>query len=808
MKHLISGLIFTFCWGMLFGQYAKLNGNLKAEDGEPIIYANVLLYDSQDSVLVKTGLTNEKGDFSITGLEKNSYYLEVTYIGYDNFVVPDISIQDTDVNLGEMILNVASVQLAETTITARRAMMEVKSDRTVFNVEGTINSVGDNAIGLLRKAPGVLVDNNNNISVLSRSGVLIYVDGKRLPLTGSDLTAYLENLPAEQIDRMDIITNPGAKYEAQGNAGIIDIRLKKNKNFGTNGTVNSTYSQGRFGNGNIGLSGNYRNGSMNTFGSIGFNKRRSYHQINFDNLQNGLLIREDNYSQNDNNNGNIRLGSDLNIGKNHTIGFLASGQLSTAQSNANNNIIIYPGSSSLGIDSSLLAQNIADQDRDQATFNLNYVFDDGKNTINIDADYGTYTRDNNTFQPNQYYAADGVTPLTRIDTRYLTPVGIDIYTFKVDVERPFGGGKLGFGTKLSRVVTRNTFLFYDIENNTDVRNDRRSNQFDYDENVYAGYVNFSKALSEKWNFSSGLRVEKTDALGNLQAFVSDLSEPPVELNYTSFFPSIGLTYTMSEKHMLALNYGRRINRPDYNVLNPFKEQQTELSFHKGNPFLSPEIVDNIELGYTLNYRYNFKLSYSKTTDQITRLIGPDAVDPRANFVSWDNLASQTIIGGNISAPFELKSWWNAFVNFSSGYLDNQADYGDGGIVDVQAFTYSIFQQHTLTLPGGFIGEVSGYFSGPGVWGGVFKYDETWSLNLGLQKKFMADQMNVRISAQDIFYQTGWTGTSSFNGLEGSGGGNWDSRRVSLSMSYNFGNNKVKSRNRKTGIESESSRVGQ
>jgi outer membrane receptor protein involved in Fe transport len=685
--------------------------------------------------------------------------------------------------------------------------MEVKPDRTVFNVEGTINSAGDNAIGLLRKAPGVLVDNNNNISVLSRSGVLLYVDGKRLPLTGDDLTNYLENLPAEQIDRIEIITNPGAKYEAEGNAGIIDIRLKKNKNFGANGTVNSTFSQGQLSTGNIGLSGNYRNSKLNTFGNIGYNAGRRFHEMDFDNFQNGLFLKETNYMENGFSAGNVRWGTDFFIGKNHTIGFLMSGQLSTRDGESENQVSIFPGQNVITKDSILAAQNLSDGERDQATFNLNYVYDNGKSTVNIDADYGQYNRDNTTFQPNQYFAADGNTPLTRIETRYVTPVNIDIYNFKVDVEKPLSGGKIGFGTKFTKVATKNTFLFYDVLNSNDVLNDRRSNRFDYDEDVYAAYVSYSRPLSKKLNLSSGLRLEVTDAMGSLQAFITELQEPPVELNYTNLFPTLGFTYAASQKHMFSLNYGRRINRPDYNVLNPFREQQSELSFSKGNPFLKPEIVNNVELGYTLNYRYNFKLSYSVTTDQITRLIAPDDSDPRASFINWDNLAEQTNIGLNISAPVQIKSWWNAFANFSAGYVDNQADYGGDAVVDIQAWTYNIYQQHTFTLPKGWTGEISGWFSGPGVWGGVFEYDESYSLNLGLQRKFFDNKMNMRLSASDITYQTGWTGSSTFAGLTGTGRGNWDSRRVSLSLSYNFGNNRVKSRKRSTGIEKESNRVG-
>jgi iron complex outermembrane receptor protein len=194
--------------------------------------------------------------------------------------------------------------------------------------------------------------------------------------------------------------------------------------------------------------------------------------------------------------------------------------------------------------------------------------------------------------------------------------------------------------------------------------------------------------------------------GNLQAFLPELQEPPVELNYLSWFPNVGVTWQASPKQTWALNYGRRINRPDYNVLNPFNNQISQLSYEKGNPFLRPEIVNNVELGYTLNYRYNFKLSYSLTEDQITRLIAPDEVDERAGFITWDNLAEQTIVGFNFSAPAQITKGWNAYFNASASYLDNQADYGDGRVVDVQAFTYSIYQQHTFDLPWALKGEIS------------------------------------------------------------------------------------------------------
>jgi hypothetical protein len=204
--------------------------------------------------------------------------------------------------------------------------------------------------------------------------------------------------------------------------------------------------------------------------------------------------------------------------------------------------------------------------------------------------------------------------------------------------------------------------------------------------------------------------------------------------------------------------------------------------------------------------YNFKLGYSRTTDQITRLIAPDDINPLASFISWANLAEQTIWSFVASVPVQITPKWNAYFNASASHIDNQADYGDGGIVDLQAFTYNIYQQHTFDLPGGFQAEISGYYNGPGIWGGVFVYESSWSLDLGLQRKFLNDRLLVKLSASDLFYETGWDGVSRFDGLESFGGGRWDSRRASISLGYRFGNDNVKSRNRSTSIEAEAGRV--
>ena len=793
----------------LSAQTASIRGQLQSVEGVAIAFANLGLYNAADSSLYKAETSNEAGVFSLNGLGAGTYYLKAAGIGFGNLQKSGLRLDANQaLDLGVLVLSANAIQLDEMTVKASRVMVEIKPDRTVFNVEGTINSAGSDALSLLRKAPSVTVDNNDNINVLGRAGVLLYVDGKRLPLTGDDLTNYLQNLPAEQIDRIEIITNPGAKYEAEGNAGIIDLRLKRDQNLGANGSVNATYSQGIYHKANLSGSGNYRNKRFNAFGTAGVGNNLSFHDMYFHSLQNGIVQDEINNRKNDADNYNYRVGADFFLADHHTIGFLVGGSDNTRSNQSYNRITLAQQITPETIDSILVANTNEQNHRQQQTYNLNYRFDNTKGrSLNVDLDFGNYLNDSKRYQPNLYYNAAEDDVLTKIVNSFDTPSDIDIFTVQADYEDKLWGGVLGAGTKFSQVISDNTFLFYDEPNGSPIRNDRRSNRFKYDEKVYAGYVNYARDLGKKWKFSAGLRAEQTDASGDLQAFLPELEEPPVLFNYLSWFPNAGLTWDLAPKHSLALNGGRRINRPDYNVLNPFNNQISQLSYEKGNPFLRPEIVNNLELGYTLAYRYNFKLGYSRTTDQITRLIGPDAEDPRAGFITWANLADQTVFSFSASVPVQLFKWWNAYFNASASHLDNQADYGNGAVVDVQAFSYNIYQQHTFDLPLGLKGEVSGYYSGPGIWGGVFVYESSWGLNLGLQRKFLKERLNVRLSAEDLFYETGWDGYSNFNGLLATGGGRWDSRRISLSLGYRFGNDNVKSRKRSTGIETEAGRVG-
>ena len=813
-------LIFLFIVSNGIGVLAQsIVGTVYDNLQEPVIFANVVLYSNQDSTIQKVETTNESGQF-ILGTNPGSYYIEISYIGLEDLKIP-IQVDSKDVELGQLVMKSGGIELETAVVTAQRALVEVKSDRTVLNVEGTINSTGDDGLGLLRKAPGVLIDNNDNITVLGRTGVLFYVDGKRLPLAGDELTAFLQSIPADQIDKIDIITNPGAKYEAEGNAGIIDIRLKRDKSLGFNGSASVNASQGLAFRGNISSLLNYRTSKFNTYGTLGYNVGTFLTEIIFDSAQNGFRQLGFENFDSERNGENIRFGTDFYLNSKHTVGFLINRSNNGGDFTETNRTLISTDQvTNFGddtpedviipfdnIDSVLIASQFGNTNTLRQTYNINYTFNEGGNFLSADLDYGNFKTTQSSDQPNSYFNNNENELLNSNDFAFNTPITIDIYTAKVDYENTQGSGKFGTGAKYSRISTDNLFEFNNVVNGALVLNDLQSNRFFYDESVYAGYVSYSQALSQKWAISTGLRAELTQTQSELVAFRDDLQEPPRDSTYFSLFPNVGLIYTAKPSSVWSLSLGRRINRPDYNVLNPFRRQSSELDFSIGNPALSPEIVNNVELGYTLNYRYNFKVAYSLTTNQITRLIGTDDSDPKASFINWDNLAEQRVLSFNASLPFQFGDKWTTFINASATYTDNQATYPDGNVIDLQAFSYNIFQQHTYKLPKGFVAELSSWYSGPGIWGGVFRYRSSYAINLGLQKRFLQDRLNIKLAAQDITNQAFWNGVSEFDGLLSFGQGSWDNRRVSVSVTYNFGSSEVKaSRQRSLGLETESDRI--
>jgi len=805
----VTLLSFLFLTAFANQETGKITGKVLSHDGQGLSFANVLLYSTADSSLVKAEYTEDDGSFELRHIAAGNYWINVSFVG-----LPEHNSAPFQFSTGQLlelpVITLASkgVDLTEVTVTARKPIVEVHPDKTVFNVEGSINATGSDAMELLRKAPGVIVDNNDNIILSGKNGVRVYIDGKPSQLSTQDLAAYLRTLQSSEIANIEIITNPSARWDAQGNAGIINIRMKKDKRLGGNGTANLGYTRGAYNNYNTSLSGNYRNKKMNTFGSYNYNEGGSSNVFNLYREQVGLQYDQKNLGEHEHNSHNFKLGNDFFLNDKNTLGVLVNGYHSEYAGQQDSRM----GISSIGAaspDSSLFANSMNEGKRQNYNFNLNYRFDNAKGVIwNMDADLGMFKNDNNDLNPNRVFTGAGGAGselLSQEIFRTVAPTNIDIYTFKVDHERPLLKGQLSTGAKVSYVSTDNDFNFFNVINGEDVTDIDRSNRFVYNENVNAVYGNFSRQFG-KIGIQAGLRVEQTNSEGDLRA-LKPVNDQNVKRDYLDFFPSGGVTWQANEINSLRLSYSRRIDRPSYQDLNPFEGRLDKLTFEKGNPFLNPQYTHSLQLNHTYRHMFNTSLSYSRTTDLITRLTFIDERNDQASFITWDNLGQQNNLSLTFSAPINISKWWNAYANLSGYRTYNKGDFGDGNVVDLTIYAYNFYAQNTFTLPMGFVAEISGWYNSPSVWGGTFETDAMWSMDAGLQKKLLHDKATLKVSLSDLFKTNEWNAESFFGPLYMRGGGGWDSRRLRVNLTYNFGNQQVKgARRRTTGLEDEKGRI--
>jgi len=486
-----------------------------------------------------------------------------------------------------------------------------------------------------------------------------------------------------------------------------------------------------------------------------------------------------------------------------TLGFIATTNFSNNVWNSSSNTSIYYVPTGQFV-KSLQAYNTIPGNRNNEDFNVNYRYADTSGTeINFDADYGQFKGRSDSYQPNYYYDKIG-NLISTIINKNITPTDIDIYSAKVDIEQKAWKGKLGYGAKFSYVTTNNAFNFYNVQNGSTVQVLDKSNTFLYKENVNAAYANYQRQFNPKWSLQIGLRMEQTNSEGDLTRADSVVqSDNNVKKNYLDFFPSAALSWTINKKNSLNLTYSRRIDRPNYQDLNPFENKLDELTYEKGNAFLRPQYTDNIELTHTLIGLINTTIGYSYVKDYATQVT--DTAN-NATYVQQQNLATQQIISFNIASPLPIKKWWNGYVNV---YYNYQMLKGEIGTKDVTLNIpiYGAYMQHSFTLGKDYSAELSGWFNGPSVWGATWMTKSQGGVDIGFQKQLLKKKATVKLSATDIFHTSPWTAHSDFGGLYINAHGSWESQTIRLNFTYRFGSNQIKSaRQRQTGLEAESKRI--
>ncbi|HAO46599.1 MAG TPA: TonB-dependent receptor [Ferruginibacter sp.] len=779
----------------------RVTGQIKDNTGKAIGTATILLHNAKDSSIAKTAISDSKGNYEMQ-VKPGRYFVTSSVVNMQKTSSPAFEIKEGETTTAPDINTQASAKSLEgVTVSSKKPMVEVKADKTILNVEGTINAVGNDGLELLRKSPGVMVDKDDNLSLAGKNGVRVYIDGKPSPLSGSDLANYLKSLQSAQIESIEIITNPSAKYEAAGNAGIINIRLKKNLTIGTNGSVNAGYNIGIYAKYNAGFSLNHRNTKTNIFGNYNFSESMNEFSIKSVRTAPDTTFDQSNTITNHNKGShNFKAGMDYFINKKSTIGVVVNGNISDNRAYTEGPMKFY-FTPTYVLDRTSYGTGDNKMKRSNVNFNGNYRYAvTGGSELNLDIDYGIFNLRNNQYQPNDYYNSAGV-KIYNSSNHTISPTDIRIYSLKVDYEQNFMKGRLGYGGKIGFVDTDNDFNRTSIEGN---KTTNEKNNFTFNENINAAYVNYNRAF-KGFMIQAGVRVENTNSKGHsVGTTTSGNFDSTVKRNYVDVFPSAAITFNKNPMSQWGFTYSRRIDRPAYQDLNPFEFRLNDYTYMKGNTQLRPQYTNSYGITHTYKYKLNTRLNYSYVKDIFAQL--PDTLGSKS-LLTKKNLATQDIISLNISYPFQYK-WYSFFANVNASWSNYKADFGGGArVVNLEVYTLSFFMQNSFKLGKGYTAEVSGFYNSPSIWQGSFKSKAIYNIDAGVQKTLFKGRGTVKVSVSDVFNVLKFRGTSDFSGQHNTFYGKPESRQFKISFNMRFGRTQIKAaRQRRSGIEDENKRT--
>jgi len=782
--------------------------------------ATVELLRSKDSGLVKTALTDKTGLAEFEPALSQTYLIRASNVGHQaQYSQPfTLSAEQATLNLPALSLTAkAANQLAGVTVTAKKPFIQRLNDRIVVNVESSIVSAGSTALDVLESSPGVTVDQNDAISLRGRSGVIIMIDGKPSPMSGAELASYLRGLPSNAIERFEIITNPSAKYDAAGNSGIIDIRLKKDQRLGTNGTLTAGAGHGKLPKANAGITLNNRNKKTNFFGNYNYRYSENLNHliINRNFYTNGTFSgadNKDNYAEFPVSSHNARLGADFFPSKKSILGFVVSSSFTDIDRRSDIKTEVLD----LGYNPEFRFNSVATNNdafnNTVANINFKHSFNTKGKELTADVDYGVFNSSSLTRTASNFYNLDG-SPKKEDEILDGDQQGkLTLQTAKVDYINPLkDGAKLEAGFKTSYVSSDNDAKFYNVRSTGTVVDVTKTNRFFYKEYNNAAYVNYSKEF-KKFNIQLGLRGENTD-LKTRQAKGNE----HFNKSYFELFPSAYFNYKLKENQTIGVSVSRRIDRPGYNQLNPFLFQVDPTIYATGNPRLLPQMTWSYEANYTVK-NLNFTFAYSHTEDVHNMVLSP-IKDVLPNFeippgesenitVQFPvNLSSSDYYGFTATLPVRITKWWNMVNNVNAYYNHFNGKIGNASLSDGRPAA-NARSNNTFTFKKGWAAELNAnYFTG-----GRYGYsisEPQWGIALGGQKTVMKGKGTVRLNVSDIF----WTNLPRANiTYEGRYVENFrayrDTRVANLSFTYRFGNNKVQAaRRRTTASEEETRRAG-
>ncbi len=806
------GYVMVICM-LLSGYWAlaqsgsKVSGKLASQSGELLSFATVGLSRAADSVFVKSVLCDEEGVFVFENIPFGVYYFQTSYFGLkDHLSEPfEVSADDPLADLGLILMEEDARTLDVITVSGRTPVIEMVGDKLVVNVAKSVLAEGNTALELLEKSPGIQVDENGRVSLKGRGGVSVMINGKLTYLSDDELSDLLRGINSASVEKIEIISNPSSRYDAEGMGGIVNIVLKNDNKRGVNGSINSYVARSRASRYGGGFNINYRAGKLNVFGSYNHGYRGEIEYVSHtrrfrkdpaatdpDRISYLNTTTDEPLYTN-----NARGGADYYLNDRNMIGFMAK-----ANFGAYYNFNTTRNSLRDAAGEELMNTRTDNNNRmvwNSFLFNLNYLreLNGAGGELSADIDFS-----NNLNRSRQ-----------RMETRYLkngsllsddlsarqgnVPSLTRVYVGKIDYKRPMKKlGELEAGIKSSYVTVDNN-LKYDTLADGDWTYDASwSNHFKYDETIHAAYLSYNKQFG-KVSVTAGLRGEHTETTGRQVTMDSSVS-----LSYFQLFPSFFITRELNDVHSIQVSYSRRVGRPDYDDLNPFRFFRDPYMYYEGNPFLRPELTHSLELAHSFNNKIITTLNYSYTSDVMNWMMGQvDSLN--LTYQRPQNLLSHINYGIGIVGVLDVTDWWthNSYINV---YQNQYKGDHKGGALNNRIVTTHYNTQNTFRFGHGLSGELSGFYNSPTVYG-VFVNRSYWVLSAGIQKQVMNKKGAVKLGVNDIFQGRRRVNRARYENLDIHGDIRFDSRVITLSFSYRFGGD-VKERERKSAIEDIQDRV--
>jgi outer membrane receptor protein involved in Fe transport len=757
---------------------------------------------------VKGGISDTSGTYRFENIPFGNYVIAVSLAGMNKSYTTSFSLDDAhnDITVPAITLETNAKVLQGVQVKAVKPFIQHKPGQTIVNVENSPISAGNSVMEALEKSPGIFVDQDGNISMNGKGGVNVMINGQPTHLSASQLSTMLKAMPASSVSQIELMTQPPAKYSAAGTAGLINIVLKKNTNVGFNGNLTAGAGYGQYAKYNAGGSLNYKNKHFSLYSNYNFAHTQNKLQMDIDRYfyePDSKIIQTEMQQQSImktlGNNNTAQLGMDFFLTPKQTLGFVANGSFNDGAFNTNSPVYFMNGSGTT--DSISTSKNLIGYGWHSKGANVHYTLDNGKGsslTANLD-----YNRFNMSMPQSLTTNATDAAGNSLHDPRMqkgTQPSNIDIYAAKLDYTHPFKGEfKLSAGVKYSFVNSDNNSKFQIFQNDKWVNDPGNTNHFVYKENVNAAYASLAKTFKKGWSANAGLRGEQTIT------HTDQLSSDSVNKNdYFDLFPNLSLTKMINPNHILSLSYTRRIDRPDYQSLNPFIYYVDEYTYRQGNPYLKPQFIRSAELSYTFKQKYSAVLSYSHTNDIMTQVIR-QVDSTHVTFQTMDNLSKLNNLTLTLGIPVVITPWWHTY-NSLQGFYNQYKGVYNGFDLDKGYASFMLYTQQNFILPDGWKGDLTGMYKSTAI-SGPSIVSPMWMVSAGISKSLWKDKANIKLNVQDIFQSMQFKGKLNFGDINAHSQFHLLDRAANLTFTWNFGNRKIKvNQYKNTGIQQEESRL--